>query len=399
MTEKEFLDLHAGEDALSLRLRYAGKNLDFDLEEALVQIEARKKAAKKLSRFIGCEGFRFPSVVASEQATDQRVASFHAQLVAEISAKEIIDLTSGLGIDPMTMALENPGARVTAIEIDERKAECLRKNSRLLGLQERVKVINGDCRDYLAETSEHFDLLFADPARRNVDGGRCYAIRDCEPDLSRMMPEIFRVSDTFMLKVSPMLDVTEILREIEGITELYAVSLKGELKEVLVKGRKGGTPEKFSAVTIYDDGDYDEFVFSPEAINLALPIVEDMSTVKPGMFLYEPDATIMKFGCFGAIASRFPGLLKLHPNTHLFVSEWEYNCFPGRKTKIESLPDKKELKQLKGTKINVAVRNYPLTAEQLKRKLSVRDGGTGFLYGVRVGRAGQPLLIRTSLSE
>lgn len=394
MTEKEFINSHADDDPLSLRLRYSGKDLDFSLDDALVQIEARKKAAKKLSRFISFPDFKFPSVLASEQATDQRVAMFHSRLVSPDS--RIIDLTSGLGIDLLTIAIKNPRSSVTAIEIEADKAECLRNNASLLGLAGRLTVVNADCREYIHDTMEHYDLLFADPARRSHDGGRCYAIKDCEPDVSGMMTDILNVADTFMFKLSPMLDITGILRSVDGITEVYAVSLKGELKEILVKGRRGGELERLSAVTVYEDGESDEFVLSPEALHLPSPVMDDVSMLRPGMFLYEPDPAIMKFGCFGSLASRFPGLLKLNVNTHLFVSEWEYNCFPGRRTRICSLPDKKELKRLKGSKVNVAIRNYPLSAELLKKKTGVRDGGDRFLYGARAGHDARPVLILTA---
>lgn len=391
MSEQEFILQNINADPLSLRLKFAGKDVGFNLENAITQIEARKKCSKKLPLFLSFENFRFPSIVAAEQASDQRVASFHAKLCKD--SESILDITAGLGIDAMSIKLENPDVSITAIERDLNKATTLENNAAAIGIKSGFKVICADSISFIRQTDSHFDILFADPARRDNSNGRLYALKDCSPNLIELMADIFRVSKRFIFKVSPMLDISAVINEIPDATTVYAVSVKGELKELLITGEKGGKLEKISSIMIYDDDSLEEFEFSPELRNIPTPIVSSPETIKPGMFLYEPDASIMKFGCWGVLTSRFPGLLKLAPNTSLFISEWEYLCFPGRVTRIETVVTKKELKSLKGKQLNVTCRNYPLSTNELKKKIATKDGGDKFLYGVGCGVQNRPILL------
>ena len=72
--------------------------------------------------------------------------------------------------------------------------------------------------------------------------------------------------------------------------------------------------------------------------------------------------------------------------------------FPGRSFAIESIAtmNKKELKQLLAglTHANIAVRNFPLTVAQLRKKLKLKDGGSTYLFATTDAQ-GRHLVLRT----
>ena len=115
-------------------------------------------------------------------------------------------------------------------------------------------------------------------------------------------------------------------------------------------------------------------------------------------YLYEPNASIMKAGCFDLVEERF-GVTQIGPSSHLFVSEQQIADFPGRGFAIEAVGsmNKKDTKRLlNGVKqANIAVRNFPLTAPQLRKKLKLADGRTVYLLGTTM-QGGDHVLLRTS---
>ena len=70
-------------------------------------------------------------------------------------------------------------------------------------------------------------------------------------------------------------------------------------------------------------------------------------------------------------------------NTHLYTSSAVVADFPGKVFRIKCLdPNPTQLKELLPTgKANVVSRNYPLTPDEIKKKLRLRDGGDMFLIG------------------
>ncbi|MDE5874926.1 MAG: SAM-dependent methyltransferase, partial [Muribaculaceae bacterium] len=100
---------------------------------------------------------------------------------------------------------------------------------------------------------------------------------------------------------------------------------------------------------------------------------------------------VMKLGCWKSLQEKFPGLLKLSANSHLFVSESLIDNFPGRAMRIDKTVNKKDRKSLKGFPVNIVSRNYPISADELRKTLGVKEGDNMFLYASRLGSS--PLLI------
>ena len=387
-----FVQKHATDDVNALRLKYNGQSTDdnhgFPIDVALTQIEARKKARKKIPTFIDNPSFIFPDTLSAEQATNEIVARYHASLLTD--CRTILDMSAGLGIDVLTFA--QSGISVTACEINELKSEALKHNAKELKLDHMVSVHTKDSLAFLNNSNRKFDAVFADPARRSSDGKRLHALADCQPDVITSMEAIMRVTDRFLIKCSPLLDLTLIRGSIDNLSHIYIICLKGECKEVLIDIHKGSV---FSGITVADLDKYgliSNFECPPLPANHDNPV--DITSRKDASeygYLYEPNAGVMKTGAWWRLTAIFPALQKADSNTHLFLSDMLYKEFPGRIIKIEEQPDKKTLKSYKGNKCNVVGRNHPLPASTIASKYGLIPGGENYLYAFRYN--GKPVYL------
>ena len=385
----QFIEEHKKSDVSSLMLKYHDKHLPFDLESAFIQIKCRQKTSGKLSIFIENENFLFPSVVSAEQASHQAVAIFHASLLPDNAT--LLDMTAGLGIDVMTMAKKC--SNVTAVEIDPIKSDYLDHNKSIMNL-DNLLVFNADSVEWLKNHDGRFDIIFIDPARRDSENKRTYNFHDCLPDIIAIQEMLRDKGSIVFIKASPLLDITQTLRDISLVRSIRAVCVEGECKEILVEtGKQNNDIDRVSeiikeAVDLNNKGDvissfsYRE-ICNAETDMLHLPYAEEYNLI-PGNYLYEPNAAMMKLAPWRELCLRFPDLKKLAPSSQLFVSEALYTNFPGRILKIEKLIEKKDRKVLKGLPANVVVRNYPVSAENLRKQLGVKEGSDTFIYGTRL---------------
>lgn len=384
----DWVEVHINDDPAALRLKYAGKSGAVDYACAITQIECRRRFGKKLADTLASfPRFFFPSVLAGEQSTADAVAAFHASLVAE--GLPAADLTAGLGIDALHAATR--ASSVTAIERDAPKVEALRYNAQGLHVADAVEAIEGDCIDFtdkcVAE-GRHFATVFIDPARRAADGSRVFALADCEPSVTEMMPKLSRICDLLIIKASPMLDIAHTIAEITPApAAVMAVGTATECKELLIMTDfarpAADTPTLIEAVTLGAHREAEIFSFTAaQEHNAPQPPVCDALT--EGCYIYEPSPALMKTGAFRLVAARW-GLRMFHPNTRLLTSAEPVEGFHGTAYRVvRVLPwASKVLKRFarEYPRISVAVRNFGMSADALRAKLGVRDGGSQQLFG------------------
>lgn len=390
----KFVDDNINADVMKLRLKYHNSShaLPFDAETAISQIECRRKFGKKLAETLSQNPhFLFPDTLSGEQSTSDLLAGYHASLITE--GERVIDLTAGLGIDCLHFAEKTP--HVTAIEINTLKAEALTLNS-----EGKIHVVCADCREYVATyDGPKCDTAFIDPARRATDGSRVYALEQCEPDVTTMLADIFRISRRLIVKMSPMLDITRSAEELHGVRRMIALGTRAECKELIAVCDNPGAisqPMLTEAVTLLSDGSQVSFTFSRDE---ELQATATYAEPRVGSYLYEPYPAVMKAGPFRLLSERF-GVDKLSANTHLYTSELPVNGFPGETSVIkEVLPySSAVIKRLRKQypKINVAARNFDIPADAVKKKLGVKDGGDLKLTATRTDR---PILIVTERIE
>ena len=115
-------------------------------------------------------------------------------------------------------------------------------------------------------------------------------------------------------------------------------------------------------------------------------------------WLYEPNAAIMKAGCFGTLAQQWP-LKALAANSHLFVGDRHFADFPGRQLRIQSICtlNKRQLKAtLAGiTHANITTRNFPMSAAELRKRLRLIDGGAHHILASTIGKCEHVLFVCT----
>lgn len=385
-----FVENHRDDDVYSLSMKKEPTGMSReDYHDALVQIECRRKCRNKLGTFVSSGRFLFPDSLSAEQSSDEIVASFHGSLVA--GEGRILDMTAGLGIDAMTISKNV--SEVTALEIDKRKSLFLAHNSAELGI-ENLTVKNVDCIEYLKGSSTNYDVIFIDPARRKKDSSRAYGFGDSQPDIVCNQELIMSHTNRLLVKSSPMLDIKETIREFPGLYTLYIIGLRGECKEILLEIGRSRSSLKIVALDLSEGTGYE--IEESDLWNSVGVRFVDISEVLSGKFLYEPNPSLMKCGCWKSLCQRYEGLRKLSPNTHLFIHDLHIPDFPGRQLQIEKELTKQEFKLMKGEKINVATRNYICKPEELKRRHGLKDGGKDFIYGAKKGGCEKPILMKCS---
>ncbi|WP_339754177.1 class I SAM-dependent methyltransferase [Algoriphagus aquimarinus] len=370
---QQFVQDHLTEDPALLLFRYQGKT-DFDLKAAVQQISARQKAAKKLPSWVSNPQLIFPASISLEQSSSELTAEFKAR---DRKGKLMIDLTGGFGVD--SYFLSNHFEKAIYCEQQEELAEIAEHNLKVLAT-EKFDIVKGDGLAFLDQTDKHFDLIYADPARRGKGNQKMYKLQDCEPDVVSSWEMMKSKADSILLKLSPMLDISQAHSELPDIQKVLVISVKNEVKELLLYWSKGGIESPLSIEAIDLGAKETSFSFVPreeESINSIIGEVDN--------YLVEPFSGILKAGAFKTFGERF-GLRKLDPNSHLYTSAEVPMEIPARVFKViqEVQPKKGDIKKLfPAGKVNVITRNYATGSETLKKKLGVKDGGEDFLIGTK----------------
>ena len=376
----DYIRQHRTDDVRRLALQ-GGRHHEVDLHYALEQIAGWQKARTKLPSWAACEGLVYPPHLSMEQCSSEATATYKARIAGR--GRLFVDLTAGFGVDAAFIAQGFEHAAI--VEQQEKLCAIVAENYKRLGLNQ-VEVCCGDGIEYL-HSMEHADLIFIDPARRDEHGGRTYGIADCTPNVLELREELLAKADRVIIKLSPMLDWRKAIEDLGKVNEVHIVSVDNECKELLLVMSE--TEKSLQVFCVNDD---EVFAFSPALTqNVSLSLVSiDLR------FLYVPNASIMKAGCFRELAERFH-MAPLDRNSHLFVSDNEVPDFPGRCFKIEKMTsmNKRELKEaLAGIQqANIAVRNFPLSVAELRKRLKLQDGGDTYIFATTVADKGHQLLI------
>lgn len=365
-----FIREHATDDVRTLALQ-AARYPQVDMRVAATQIEGRRIAAVKLPAWAATEGLVYPVRLSMEQCSSEVTARYKASL---IHGQRLADLTGGFGIDCSYMS--DRFAATTYIERNEELCRIATHNFALLG--KSITVLHGNSTELLAALPPQ-DWLFVDPARRDGIGNKVVALADCEPDVSHFESQLLHKAPHVMIKCSPMLDISQALRELRSVSEVHVVSVSNECKELLLILAATATHEP----TIYTVNFHGATVQSFHYTTADEAAAQCTYTATVGRYLYEPNSSLMKAGCFRLPAQRW-GFKKLHPNTHLYTSDTLVPDFPGRIFQVISTDGfgKNELKRLSSEvkKANLAVRNFPERPEVLRKRLKLSDGGDIYLF-------------------
>ena len=384
-----FIQAHLSDDPDRLLLS-ASRYPEIDMPFVVAQITARRQIKEKLPTWYQQEQLLFPAKIAAEQCSSEQTALYKQQLVTKEDT--LCDLTGGLGID--SYYFSRRVKQVYYIERFPSYCEVARANMATLGAR-NVVVLEGDSTQWLDQLPA-IDVFYVDPARRGEGNKRMFALSDCEPDLTQLLPRLLAKAPRVIAKLSPMADLRQTLALLPTTQAIHILSVKNECKEFLfVIGRE----PRESAVPIHcvhltKQAASDEcFVCSLEAEQQAASHLA--TTLR--RYLYEPNASVLKAGAFKQVACQFP-VEKLQVSSHLYTSDHYLDRFPGRRFEVdEVIPfHSKSCKQLAGQSLqaNVTTRNFPLTVEALRKKCRIREGGDIYLFAT-TGPKEEKLLIRT----
>ena len=442
---QDFIRQYQDDDVRQLAF-LGSKYPEVDMPFALDQIRGRKMARVKLPRWASLEGIIYPPHISMEQCSSESTALYKAELAArllglpasssgtEMKAEneiEFVDLTGGFGVDFSYIAARL-GVKSMYVERQAHLCEAAKENFGRLGLKNAI-VKNGDGIEVLhsfhpkkkdaasdddslgitydqprslLKTNLGLKIIFIDPARRDDAGNKVVSLKDCTPDVTVLQEEMFLKADYVIIKLSPMLDWHRAISELSHVREVHIISVNNECKELLLvlSARNMGEMEASSAdgevkhagnLRIYCINDAQSFVcdeldMESSQVKIAPSTLEEM------LYLYEPNASLMKAGCFGVLSGRYDARM-LSKNSHLFVSREPIAAFPGRSFRIIAVSsfNKKELKRhLSGiTKANIATRNFPLSVAELRKRLKLKDGVETYIFATTLSDESHVLMI------
>lgn len=355
----------------------------------LQQVDGRQRTRDKLPTFAEIEDWWYPVRLSCEQCSSEATARYKAHLLQQIVQQPftLTDLTGGYGVD--TFFLSEHASEAHYVERNEELCRIVAHNFR--ETRPQVQIHNTDSLDYLQDIPD-CDVIYIDPARRDQHGGKVFRLEDCEPNVVELLPTLRAKSKVLIIKLSPMLDVTQALHSLTGTWDVHIVALKNEVKEVLLLS----SHSRYHSVTTLNPYRRDTegmvhainlpttipFSFSREKEQDAQCKLFDPSRkqlIEPGNYLYEPNAAIIKAGAFKLIAERY-GLCKMAQHTHLYLADHLIEEFPGKVWQIVET----NIKDTKNISANIMTRNYPLTPEQLRKKLKIKDNDTYTIIGARL---------------
>ena len=390
-----------------------------DIKLAATIIEARKKLLEKVPEWGERFDLYYPGTLAAEQASSFYTAIYKQQF---LDGGTIIDLTGGVGIDSYYMSQK--AGRLIYIERNRDLCEATKYNFEKLGVknieifnrevtEDNISSVIAEILSNSAQTKEEqsittikrekfnkrVKLIYLDPARRGENDKRIYAISDCEPDITLLKEHLFKFTDKILVKVSPMADISSLLRELPETTSIHILSIDNECKELLLlltqdnrhrvdssSGNRSNTEQaeiEVSCMNFIKRGNIQSFTFTYGKERSAEPKYAESIE----RYLYEPNSSILKSGAFKTISNRFD-IKKLEKSTHLYTSDRIAEGFPGKIFEIKKVIDysNNTIRNLNKSypKANISVRNFPIPANELKKRAGIEDGGNIQLIGTTI---------------
>jgi len=351
------------------KLAFAGSPFqNVTVQELMQQIESRKKAEKKLPTWFQNQDILFPPKLNLEQTSSEVTAKYKASLVKGVT---IADITGGFGIDCFFFA--EKFSTVSHFEINAPLSEITNHNFEVFG----KKNITCYSEDGLNEVlKSNYSVIYADPSRRHKSKGKVFFLKDCAPNIPENSSELLKHCEVFLLKTSPMLDISIGLSELKHVTEIHIVAIENEVKELLWLLKKGANKTlKIKTINFTKSG--------AEKFNYNWGETFKATYSLPQHYLYEPNTAILKSGAFDLVSEKLK-LNKLHKNTHLYTSDGMLH-FPGRCFSIEKVIPytKTEMRSaLTFKKANITTRNFPESVAIIRKKWKIADGGNVYLFFV-----------------
>lgn len=343
----------------------------------LQQVEGRQRTCDKLPSMAKIDDWWYPVRLSCEQCSSEETARYKAELLKQEAKGRLVDLTGGYGVD--TYFLSEYFSEVHYVEQNQELCRIAKHNFAIN--RPHIEVHNTHAEDFLKTWDDKAQVIYIDPARRDKNGGKVVRIEDCEPNVVELLPTLLQKSERVMVKLSPMLDITAALRNLRVPMDVHIVAVSNEVKEVLLVTKIEDTVSRIHAVNLRSEDEV--FIYKmDEEKEAQCPLCDcrRSDSLAEGMYIYEPNTAIVKAGAYKLIGTRY-GLTKMSVNTHLYVSKNYVENFPGRVWRLKGAlgRDKQTLNA------SVMTRNYPMSADLLRKKLKIKEGDRLTVIGARLG--------------
>ncbi|CCG53283.1 Protein of unknown function, putative methyltransferase [Flavobacterium indicum GPTSA100-9 = DSM 17447] len=337
-------------------------------KEIINQIVSKNKSKNKLPTWFNCENIYYPQSISIEQTSSEQTAKYKSDLITGTS---IIDLTGGFGVD--CYYFSKSFHQVTHCELNEELSKIVDYNFKRLNIT-NILCVSKNSTDFLNENNTFYDYIYIDPSRRSNSKGKVFLLKDCLPNVPENLEFYFTKTNHILIKTAPILDISAGINELSHIKSIHIIALENEVKELLwVLDKNYAASIEIKAVNIQKE--------KTDIQTFEIGKTNEAQFSLPKKYIYEPNAAILKSGCVDDLCNQLH-LEKLQQHSHLFTSN-ELVEFPGRRFKIEEiLPfQKAEIKKhLQGKKMNITIRNFPLTVEEIRKKYKILDGGSIYSF-------------------
>lgn len=413
INDKDFIKKHLKDDVNKLALSKFPEGIDKQF--VIRQIQARQVLVKKLPSWAENDELIFPKKLSLEQCSSELAAKYKASLSMKMhetisvdscglveekrfsadscglvdKERVLVDLTGGMGVD--TAFLSDNFDKTFYVEMQEELCEIAKHNFKILN--KNIEVVNDNAEHFLTICDE-VDCIYLDPARRDEYGRKMVSLHDCSPDVVELHDLLLEKAKRVLIKVSPMLDIEMVKKELKDISAIHVVAVRNECKEILICLQTTDDSSQLTAhssqlvATDLREG-WNFTFFEEEELNAQWTLADGV-----GKYLYEPGVACMKAGCFKLLSQRY-ALDKLHRNSHLYTSDELVSDFPGRifevldvfpfdkktKKEITSLLNQQPKAKSQQPKASVATRNFPLSADELRKNLGLQDGSEFYIFG------------------
>ena len=367
--EIQFIQENLHRDPISIALA-ASKYPGLDVPKLVGQINARQKLKDKMPQWVSNSQVFFPASLALEQSSSEETAFFKASLLQG----KVADLTGGMGLD--SYAFAKTGCEVDYIERQEDLAKITAYNHQQLKAG-HIRHHATDSLTWLKQQKDTFDFIYLDPARRDKAGNKVILLADCEPNAIELIPHITEKT-SLLIKTSPLLDIDRAIKELQGLEKVYVICIKNEVKELLFL--KTNNSSEDPEISIIELNQENTLLFKAKK---STEMQSDIKFSDCKNYLYEPHAGILKGGFFKSVSA---SVTKIAPNTHLYTSEEADTKFPGRAFQViaEGPLEKKWLQEvLPQKRANITTRNFPINADEIRKKFQLKDGGEFTLLAYR----------------
>jgi hypothetical protein len=362
--------INDNKNTLAFKLK-ANKQTNYNANLVLETLINYKKALYKVP--IYALNYCWLPTKSYEQCSSELTSFYKSSLY---KGDKVLDLSGGLGIDDIAFAKKFN--EVISIDCDEELNEIVKYNFNKLGIK-NIERVTAFAEDFLQKNNTNFDLVYIDADRRPSGNNKNFLFEDCTPNILEIIPPLKQISNQLLIKLSPLIDLNYCIKSINNIEEIHVVSLKNEVKEILLKVNfliESST--KIKAINIINNEEIQLFEEVESHIEQNIEFSE-------ATYFFEPNASIIK-ARLSFKYSQSLGLKMLAENSNFFIGNNNIENFMGRSFKIkQSMVFSKQefinyLKQNNISKANISKRNFPINETEIAKQFNIKNGGEDYFF-------------------